>query len=40
MQQRCNAVFAAKYGWQFRIAMLVERLSGGHQRLILRIKAG
>ncbi len=37
--QRCNRAFGAKYGWQFRIAMLVERFSGGHQRVLLRIKA-
>lgn len=39
VQRRCNAEFAAKYGWQFRIALLVERLNGGHQRMILRIKS-
>ena len=35
---RCHREFEAKYGWQFRIAMLLERLADERERVLLRIK--
>jgi hypothetical protein len=35
---RCHRKFAAKYGWEFRTAMLIERFAEGRQRVLLRVK--
>ena len=36
--RRCHREFETKYGWQFRIAMLIERFADERQRVLLRIK--
>jgi hypothetical protein len=35
--RRCHGVLSGKYGWQFRLAMAVERATGGRDRVLLRI---
>ncbi len=35
---RCHREFEAKYGWQFRTAMLAERFAEGRERVLLRVK--
>ena len=35
---RCHREFEAKYGWQFRTAMLFERFAEERERVLLRVK--
>jgi hypothetical protein len=37
--ERSTPAFEAKYGWQFRVAMVIERLiTRGRRRVLLRIR--